>query len=141
MVDLLLEMHAPDIELRMITRTKKREQPNIVVHELEEGQALETANGLTATAFKVDHYPLEMPFGFRFDTKDKSVAFSGDTCPSENLIKHTRGVDIWCTNAPSTPSGPTRRSTRATRSRHTPIPTCWAWWPGTSSRGSWSPPI
>lgn len=94
MVDLLLEMHAPDIELRMITRTKKREQPNIVVHELEEGRALETANGLTATAFKVDHYPLEMPFGFRFDTRDKSAAFSGDTCPSENLIKHTRGVDI-----------------------------------------------
>lgn len=95
MVDLLLEMHHNDIQMRIVTRLKPedRQQPNIVVHELDEGLALET-DGLKVTAFKVDHYPLEMPFGFRFDTKDKSIAISGDTCPCENLIKHTQGVDI-----------------------------------------------
>tara|TARA_B100000315_G_scaffold250544_1_gene283554 strand:- start:11823 stop:12626 length:804 start_codon:yes stop_codon:yes gene_type:complete len=94
MVDLLLEMHGPDVELRQITRAFPRPAPNVIVHEISEGPILETPNGLKVSAFHVEHYPLDEPFGFRFDTKDKSIAFSGDTCPCENLIKHTHKVDI-----------------------------------------------
>jgi ribonuclease Z len=55
---------------------------------------LETPNGVKVSAFSVEHYPLEEPFGFRFDSKDKSIAFSGDTRPCENLIRHCQEVDV-----------------------------------------------
>ncbi len=83
----------PDIRLRMQIRAVPRELPNLVVHELDEGRVLEV-DGVTATAFRVDHYPLDMPFGYRFDTRDRSILFSGDTSPSENLIRHATGVDL-----------------------------------------------
>ena len=51
-------------------------------------------NGVTVTAFEVDHGPVEPAFGFRVDYADKSIAISGDTRPSDNLIKFARGVDV-----------------------------------------------
>lgn len=50
--------------------------------------------GVTVTAFKVDHTPVEPAFGYRVDYKDRSVAFSGDTVYSPNLIAVSEGVDI-----------------------------------------------
>ncbi|MDP7424780.1 MAG: MBL fold metallo-hydrolase [Rhodospirillales bacterium] len=94
MADQLLEMHEPDLELRQITRAKRRPDISIVVHEISEGLMLETPNGVKVSAFSVEHYPLEEPFGFRFDSKDKSIAFSGDTRPCENLIRHCQEVDV-----------------------------------------------
>ena len=33
-------------------------------------------------------------FGFRFDTEDGSVAFSGDTTVSDNLVRLAAGADV-----------------------------------------------
>ena len=92
-VERTLEMLAPDIRLRMRIQKEPREFPNVMVHELDAGPALDI-DGVKATAFLVDHWPLEQPFGYRFDTKDRSVVISGDTAPSENLIRHAHGVDL-----------------------------------------------
>ena len=46
------------------------------------------------TATLVDHRPVYPSFGFRFDTDDGSIAFSGDTAPSENLVELAKDVDI-----------------------------------------------
>ncbi len=46
------------------------------------------------TATLVDHYPVVPAFGFRFDTDDGSVVFSGDTAPSPNLIRLAQGADV-----------------------------------------------
>lgn len=51
-------------------------------------------DGWTATAFRVDHLPVDEAFGYRFDTDSGSVAFSGDTRPNDNLVAHCRGVDV-----------------------------------------------
>lgn len=50
--------------------------------------------GVTVTAYKVDHAPVEPAFGYRIDYKDRSVSLSGDTVFSENLIAVSEGVDI-----------------------------------------------
>ncbi|HAY44871.1 MAG TPA: hypothetical protein DCY55_01140 [Gammaproteobacteria bacterium] len=58
--------------------------------------------GITVTAFDVDHTPPANPdmhdqfpaLGFRVDYNDRSVVISGDTRFSENLIKHSEGVDV-----------------------------------------------
>jgi len=46
------------------------------------------------TATLVDHAPMFPSFAYRFDTKDGSVVFSGDTNRSANLIELARGADV-----------------------------------------------
>jgi ribonuclease Z len=52
------------------------------------------ANGVTVTAFLVDHGPVAPAFGYRVDYQHRSVVMSGDTRPSENLIKYAKGADL-----------------------------------------------
>jgi ribonuclease Z len=51
-------------------------------------------SGVKVTAFLVDHGPVKPAFGYRIDAGGRSVALSGDTRLSENLIGHATGVDV-----------------------------------------------
>jgi len=46
------------------------------------------------TATLVNHAPVFPSFGFRFDTEDGSITISGDTAPSDNLVRLAQGTDI-----------------------------------------------
>ncbi|HWV85709.1 MAG TPA: MBL fold metallo-hydrolase [Capillimicrobium sp.] len=46
------------------------------------------------TATLVDHAPVFPSFGFRFDTDDGAIAISGDTAPSDNLVRLARDADV-----------------------------------------------
>ncbi len=61
--------------------------------EIQEGTIYEE-NGIKVSAFLVDHGPVKPAFGYRVDYLGHSVAMSGDTSFSENLINHARGVDL-----------------------------------------------
>jgi ribonuclease Z len=61
--------------------------------EIQKGVIFEE-NGVKVTAFLVDHGPVEPAFGYRVDYAGHSVAMSGDTRFSENLIKHSQAVDV-----------------------------------------------
>lgn len=49
---------------------------------------------LKITAFAVNHEPVEPAYGYRIDYKGRSLAISGDTAYSENLVASARGVDV-----------------------------------------------
>ena len=49
---------------------------------------------MKVTAFLVDHGPVKPAFGYRVDYRGRSVAISGDTKPSDNLVKFSQGVDL-----------------------------------------------
>jgi ribonuclease Z len=51
-------------------------------------------DGLNVTAFLVDHGPVRPAFGYRIDYEGHSVVLSGDTRPSENLVRAAKGVDL-----------------------------------------------
>lgn len=51
-------------------------------------------DGWGATAFRVDHQPVDQAFGYRFDWDRRSLAISGDTTPCQNLVAHCKGVDV-----------------------------------------------
>ena len=51
-------------------------------------------DGLTVTAFKVDHDPVSPAVGYRFDYKGRSVVVSGDTAKSAVLERVAKGADI-----------------------------------------------
>jgi ribonuclease BN (tRNA processing enzyme) len=46
------------------------------------------------TAALVQHPPVTPAFAYRFDCPDRSIVFSGDTRPSENLVALARGADV-----------------------------------------------
>lgn len=62
-------------------------EPRQVVTLLDE-------DGLTITAFTVEHGPVRPAVGYRFDYRGRSVLISGDTSPSQNLAHFARGVDL-----------------------------------------------
>ena len=74
--------------------------------EIQEGVIFQE-NGVKVTAFLVDHGPVKPAFGYRVDYAGHSVAMSGDTRFSENLIKHAQGVDLLIhESAPANPPNP-----------------------------------
>ena len=66
---------------------------DIRAHDIHEGVVYE-ANGVKVTTFLVDHGNVKPAFGYRVDYGGHSVVLSGDTRPSENLVKHAQGVDL-----------------------------------------------
>jgi len=64
-----------------------------VATDIREGVIYEE-NGAKVTAFLVDHGPVKPAFGYRVDYGGHSVAMSGDTKPSDNLVKFSQGVDL-----------------------------------------------
>ena len=61
--------------------------------DIGEGVVYEN-NGVKVTAFLVDHGPVRPALGFRVDYQGHAVVLSGDTRPSDNLIKFSRGTDV-----------------------------------------------
>lgn len=50
--------------------------------------------GLTITAFAVDHAPIHPAYGYRFDYRGRSVVISGDTVKTANVIAAAKGADV-----------------------------------------------
>ncbi len=50
--------------------------------------------GLTVSAFSVDHEPVSPAVAYRFDYKGRSVVVSGDTAKSANLEAMSSGIDL-----------------------------------------------
>ncbi len=74
----------------------------LIGKDIQQGVAYD-ADGITITAFDVDHSPgtaapedqINYPaLGYRDDSAGRSVAISGDTRFSENLISYSQGVDV-----------------------------------------------
>jgi ribonuclease Z len=57
------------------------------------------SEGLTVTAFVVDHKPVNPAVGYRFDYKGRSVVISGDTVFVPTLLHQARGVDLLVMDA------------------------------------------
>jgi ribonuclease Z len=66
---------------------------SVVATDIREGVVYEH-NGVKVSAFLVNHGPVKPAFGYRLDAGGHSVAMSGDTAFSENLISHATGVDV-----------------------------------------------
>jgi len=63
------------------------------VQEVEDGWKARGADW-ELSAFRVDHVQVDEAFGFRMDGPGGSIAISGDTRRSENLIAKAHGADI-----------------------------------------------
>jgi len=68
---------------------------NTIVMELKPGVVYQS-NGVTVTAFLVNHMPVNPAYGFRVDYQGHSFVYSGDTKydPTTLLTKMATGVDL-----------------------------------------------
>jgi ribonuclease Z len=94
MMDGLQRAFAFDIHMRRDVDEKlAADGIKVISHDIKEGVVLD-AQGVKVTAFLVDHGLLAPAFGYRVDYRGHSVALSGDTRVSENLIRFAQGVDV-----------------------------------------------
>ena len=94
MMNNLQKAFAYDIHIRRDVDEKfSAEGIKVISHDVKEGVLYEK-NGVKVTAFLVDHGPVKPAYGYRVDYAGHAVALSGDTRPSENLVKFSKGVDV-----------------------------------------------
>jgi len=65
----------------------------VEVTEIEPGVVYRDEN-VTVTAFSVPHGSWKPAYGYRFDTPGKRIVISGDTGPSEEIVRMCDGCDI-----------------------------------------------
>ncbi len=65
----------------------------IRTHIVREGVIYDDGN-VKITAFAVDHRPVVNAYGYRFESGGKTIVISGDTRPTDNLVKYAKGADI-----------------------------------------------
>ena len=90
----LLAAYSEDIHIR--TDGLEHEVPGgyrVNVREIHGGLVYQRA-GVRVTAIRVPHGNWKEAFAYRIDTPDRSIVISGDTRPSEALIKASIGVDV-----------------------------------------------
>jgi ribonuclease BN (tRNA processing enzyme) len=79
-------------------RVKGLEQGNakayrINAHDIRPGIVYKDTN-VTVRAFAVAHGTWDYAYGYRFDTADRSIVISGDTAPTENVVRACHGCDL-----------------------------------------------
>lgn len=90
----LLEAYSVDIETRTNPNGNQRDFPDgskVNAHEIKAGVIYKDSN-ITVTAFATKH-AMES-YGYRFDTKDRSIVISGDTNPTDTTIEACNGCDV-----------------------------------------------
>ena len=90
----IIEAYKPDIDYR-ITGTQPQNSTGyrVIFTALKEGVVYQDQN-VTITAFLNDHGDVNESFGFVIESEDKKILISGDTGPSENLIRYGKDLDI-----------------------------------------------
>jgi ribonuclease BN (tRNA processing enzyme) len=90
----LLEAYRADIDTRTNPEGNQRTFPDgykVNAHDIKAGVVFKDDN-VTVTAYPTKH-AMES-YGYRFDTRDRSIVISGDTNPTQATIDACRGCDV-----------------------------------------------
>jgi ribonuclease Z len=94
MVEHLYAAFQEDIQIRTEgLEHESRDGYRVTVQEIGPGVVYDSG-GVRVTAFLVNHGAWREAYGYRFDTPGRSIVLSGDTRPSEELVRMAKGVDI-----------------------------------------------
>ena len=83
-----------DIETRIADEGRSDLRDLVVVHEVRGDGIVLKDDRVTVTAARVEHPPIRDAYAYRFDGQGFSVVISGDTRPSENLVRLAKGADV-----------------------------------------------
>ena len=94
MTRLFLELNDYDIRTRIVDEGRPPLRDLIAPHEVTADGVVMQDENVKVTAALVEHPPVQPAFAYRFDCPDRSIVISGDTRPSENLVKLSQGADV-----------------------------------------------
>lgn len=110
MVEKLAEAWAEDVAIRTNGLEKNvRDGWTVNVRDVQPGLVYDSG-GVRVTAIKVPHGDWQWSYGYRIDTRARSIVISGDTSPSEDLARAAAGVDVLVHSVypePGTTANPT----------------------------------
>ena len=90
----IMEAWQADIDIRTKgLERRSRAGLDVEAHDITAGVVYQDAN-VKVTAFPNAHGEWQATFGYRFDTADRSIVISGDTNPSEALVRHCQKCDV-----------------------------------------------
>ena len=90
----VLALNDTDIATRIRDEGRPPLAPLIRPHEITGDGLVTEIGGVRVTAARVEHPPVVPAFAYRFDCPDRSIVFSGDTRPCDNLVRLARGADV-----------------------------------------------
>jgi ribonuclease BN (tRNA processing enzyme) len=94
MTQLSFELNAYNIDLRIADEGLADIRTLVVPHEITGPGVVMEDERVKVTAALVPHPPVFPNFAYRFDTPDRSIVISGDTAPSDEIVKLAKGADV-----------------------------------------------
>jgi ribonuclease Z len=95
MVAFLDSAYAADIDIRL--HGGEPSNPTgwrTETHEIADTGVVYRDSNVTVRAFRVHHGTWPYAYGYRFETRDRVVVVSGDTSPTEEVVRACNGCDI-----------------------------------------------
>lgn len=89
-----LKANAFDVDTRIVDEGRPDLRDLLEVREVKRDGVVWKDDRVTVTAARVAHPPIDGAFAYRFDGEGWSVVISGDTAPSENLVRLAAGADV-----------------------------------------------
>jgi ribonuclease BN (tRNA processing enzyme) len=89
-----LDLNDADIRVRERDEGRPPLAPLIRAHEVDGAGEVMRDELVRVTAAVVQHPLVPLALAYRFDCPDRSIVFSGDTRPSDNLVALARGADV-----------------------------------------------
>ena len=94
MAGLLEQAYSEDIQIRLHGgEPSNKTGYAVTAHDVMPGVVYRDSN-VTVTAFAVHHGQWEHAFGYRFQTRDRTIVVSGDTRPSDAVVRACNGCDV-----------------------------------------------
>ena len=103
--------YAKDIAFRHENAGLDKANSQVNSKDIRQGVVFEQ-NRVTVKAFLVEHAPVTPAFGYRIEFGDRSVVISGDTTYSENLVAHSKDVDLLIHEITAAPKKLLKRNKR-----------------------------
>lgn len=94
MTKLYFDLNAYDISIRIPDEGRPPLAPMVNAHDFSGPGMVMNDENIKVTAALVNHPPVVPALAYRFDTADRSIVFSGDTTPSDNLVSLAQGADV-----------------------------------------------
>jgi len=90
----LMKAYKEDIDIRLRGGEPSNKQGwNAIAHEVGPGLVYRD-DKVTVTAFAVPHGSWKHAYGYVFQSKDRRIVISGDTSPSDAVVKACSGCDV-----------------------------------------------
>jgi ribonuclease BN (tRNA processing enzyme) len=95
MTDRLKDAYAADIKVRSEGSEGLGRRPlDVRVHEIADAGEIYRDANIKVTALNVPHGSWPQAFGYSIDAGGRSIVISGDTAPSEEIVKACHGCDV-----------------------------------------------